>query len=130
MHFEARSCPGGGNAVCDVIFPPVAAGKRLVVERVNISVIFASGGVRIAGLLAPQNVLLFFPIHPNEPRVSNDPVFLVNESTLTYFESGESPTFHLVFNDGFDVSVVNSTISGYLVDLEESFTAHCFPASI
>jgi hypothetical protein len=117
MQFQGRSCPGGGNAVCDIVFPPVPAGKRLVVERVNGSVIFASSGVRIASLLTPQNVIFFFPVRPTDLKVTSDPIVLVNESTLAYFESGEFPTFHLIFNDGSDVPVISSTISGYLVDL-------------
>jgi len=119
MQFQARSCPGGGNIICDIVFPPVPAGKRLVIERVSASVIFAPGGVRLASLLAPSNAQFFFPVHPIDTKVAGEPIFVVNDSTLAYFEGGQSPVFHWIFNNGADVPNVSSTISGYLVDLEQ-----------
>ena len=117
MQFQAHPCPGRGNTVCDVIFPPVPAGKRLVLEHVSSSILFANNGVRIAGLLAPVEIFFFFPVHPSSPTPSKDPIFLVNEFTLAYFEAGQSPIFHLVVNNGADTPLVTSTMSGYLVDL-------------
>lgn len=114
MHFQASSCPGGGATECQVVFPPVPAGKRLVLERVNASVNFATNGVRVTGLLAPQDVLFVLPA-----RSMSDPsVLIVNESTLAYFESGQSPIFHLVVNNSVDVPFVTAVVSGYLVNLE------------
>jgi len=119
MQFQGRACLGGGNIICDITFPPVPAGKRLVVERVSASVIFAPGGVRLASLLAPSNAQFFFPVQPTDTKVTADPVFVVNDSTLAYFEAGQSPVFHWIFNNGADVPVVSSTLSGYLIDLEQ-----------
>ena len=102
-----------------IVFPPVPAGKRLVIERVSASVIFAPGGVRLASLLAPSNAQFFFPVHPIDTKVAGEPIFVVNDSTLAYFEGGQSPVFHWIFNNGADVPNVSSTISGYLVDLEQ-----------
>jgi len=57
MQFQARSCPGGGATECQVVFPPVPAGKRLVLECVNASVNFATNGVRMPeGNLCPQRL--------------------------------------------------------------------------
>jgi len=119
MQSMARACPGGSAVICQAVFPAVPAGKRLVVERVNASIVFAAAGVRIAGLLTPLNTLFYFPLHLTDPRGESDPVFLVNESTLAFFEAGQSPIFHVVFNSRSDVPFINSTISGYLVDLEQ-----------
>jgi hypothetical protein len=119
LQHQARSCPGDGNAVCDIVFPPVPAGKRLVLERVNAGIIFATSGVRIAGLLAPLDVLLFFRVQPTDSKVTSDSIFVVNEPTLVYFESGQTPIFHLVANNGSDVPVLTATISGYFVDIDQ-----------
>jgi len=119
MQSLAHACPGGGNIICDVVFPAVPAGKRLVVERVNASIVFAGGGVRIAGLLTPLNTLFYFPLHLTDPRGESDPVFLVNESTLAFFDGGQSPIVHVVLNNRSDTPFINSTLSGYLVDLEQ-----------
>ena len=64
----------------------VAHGKRLVLERVNASINFTTHGIRVAALLAPQDVLFVLPAHP----VFDPNVFVVNESTLTYFKSAIS----------------------------------------
>jgi hypothetical protein len=70
MHFQALTCPGGGTTGCQVVFPPVPQGKRLVLERVNASVNFATSGVRVTGLLAPNDILFLCPRGPPPTRIS------------------------------------------------------------
>lgn len=119
MQFQARSCPGGGNAVCDIVFPAAPAGKRLVVEHVNGSIAFATNGVRIASLLIP-NGIMHLPLRTMDPKVTNEQnLLVVNERTLAFFESGQSPSFHVVVNNGSDVPFLTASVSGYLVDLQQ-----------
>ena len=114
MEFQARSCPGGGALTCEVVFPPVPAGSRLVLEHVNASINFAAGGVKRAGLLAPDDAIFVLPARPtSDPNLG-----IVNEPVLAYYESGRSPVFQIVANDGSDVPVITAAVSGYLVGLE------------
>jgi len=114
MQFQGRSCPGGAQ-ICEVVFPAVPAGKRLVLEHVNASINFAAGGIRRAALLIRELGIFVLPV-----RSTSDPnLSIVNEPTLTYYESGQTPVFQMVMQDGADASLVTVAVSGYLVDLEE-----------
>ncbi|HET6371788.1 MAG TPA: hypothetical protein VFG76_00630 [Candidatus Polarisedimenticolia bacterium] len=113
MQFEGRACPGGDALTCVVEFPPVPAGRRLVLEYVNASINFATGGVRRTGLLAPEDFIVVLPTHP----ILDPNLVIVNEPTLVYYESGQSPIFQLVPNAANDVPLVTVVLSGYLVNL-------------
>lgn len=115
MQLLFRSCPSGGNGACELIFPPVPAGKRLVVEHVNAGITFATGGLRLSALTGGPNVLLLLPARP----VSDPSILAVNEQTLAYFESGQSPTYRISVNSVSDVPALNATLSGYFVDLAQ-----------
>jgi len=116
MQFQPRVCSRNSTKSCDVVFPPVPAGKRLVLEHLNAGINFATSGVRFAGVLIAQDSgLSVFPTRP-----SGDPnLTIVNEPTLLYFEAGQTPTFRIGVNNDADVPVVTATLSGYLVDLEQ-----------
>jgi len=113
MEYTVRSCTGGGPNVCELVFPPVPPGKRLIVEQVNAGVSLASGGLRFAALVAPPNVVFLLPAR----SLSDSNLFVVNESVLTYFESGQTPLVRIGFTAPADVPAVNAAISGYLADL-------------
>jgi hypothetical protein len=113
MEIQHLACATG--QACQIFFPPVPDGKRLVVEHINATVSFADSGIRIAGLLMPTDGIYALPVHsapPPNPTV-------VNESALVFFESGQTPTFHLITNDDIDRPLVIAILSGYLVNLEQ-----------
>ena len=111
MEYQVRVCPGG--IVCEVAFPPVPSGKRLVLEHVNAAVTFATGGVRFTSLAGPQNRQFVFPAH----ATADATIQIINETTLMFFESGEIPVFRAGLGSSKDVSPINVALSGYLVDL-------------
>lgn len=114
MQFQGVSCPGRDTLVCQVIFPPVPQGKRLVLEQVNASLAFGAGGIRRTALLTPGESIVVLPARP-----AFDPsLVIVNEPTLAYFESGQSPIFQVVTREGTDGPLVTATLSGYFVNLE------------
>ena len=111
MQYGVRVCQG--EAICDLAFPPVPAGKRLVVEHVNGGVSFAANTLRFTALVAPQNVQFLLPARP----ISDANLMIVNESTLAFFETGQIPVFRAGLSSTTDTTPINATISGYLVDL-------------
>lgn len=116
MEFQVVSCPGGDAPTCQIAFPPVPEGKRLVLEHVNASMTFESGVVvRRTGIIAPGNFLFALPAR----SISDPNLLIVNESILAYYESGQTPIFQVVRNDGADDILVTTVLSGYLVSLED-----------
>ena len=111
MQFQGVACPGG-PAPCQIAFPPVPAGKRLVVEHVNASVNFAAGRVKRLALLTPSQWVFVLPARPN----NDSNLVIVNEPALVYYESGQTPIFQVV-GDGADAPLVTAVLSGYLVSL-------------
>lgn len=112
LQFQGVACPGG-PAPCQVVFPPVPEGKRLVLEHVNASVNFSAGRIRRLALLTPARWVFVLPSRPN-----TDPnVVIVNEPALVYYDSGQTPIFQVV-GDGADAPLVTAVLSGYLVGLE------------
>lgn len=114
MQFQVRPCPGGAAVPCEVAFPPVPAGHRLVLEHVNASINFAPGGVRRTALIVLEDAIVVLPTRP-----SSDPnLVIVNEPALVYYESGETPIFQIVANDDADLPLITTAVSGYLVTLD------------
>lgn len=112
MQFQGVACPGGG-APCQVVFPPVPEGKRLVLEHVNASVNFAAGRVKRLALLTPAKWVFVLPTRP-----SSDPnLIVVNEPALVYYDSGQTPIFQVV-GDGADAPLVTAVLFGYLVGID------------
>lgn len=111
MHYGVRVCQG--DAICDLYFPPVPAGKRLVVEHVNGGVSFAANTLRFTALVAPQNTQFLLPARP----ITDPNLMIVNEAVLAFFESGQSPVFRVGLSSTTDTTPINAAISGYLVDL-------------
>jgi hypothetical protein len=113
MQFQALAC-SGESQVCQVVFPPVPPGTRLVVERVNASVNFAESGIRLMGLLVQQSILFALPA----PSSAAPNPAIVNEAALVYYESGQTPIFHIVTANP-EEGLVTVFLSGYLVNLEQ-----------
>ena len=115
LQFQGQSCHPDGAAICNVVFPPIPAGQRLVLEQVNASINFATGGVRRTALVTPEVGIIVFPVRPT----SDADLLIVNESTLTYYENEQAPIFQIVLRDGADTPLITVALSGYLVSLEE-----------
>ncbi|MBN9662638.1 MAG: hypothetical protein J0H49_30850 [Acidobacteria bacterium] len=113
MHNVIHVCQG--DAVCDLYFPAVPAGKRLVVEHVNAGISFAANRLRFTTLVAQGNTQFLLPARPiDDPNLT-----IVNERVLAFFESGQTPMFRVGLNAATDTTPVNAAISGYLVDLSQ-----------
>jgi hypothetical protein len=124
--FQATgSCSGGpGIDVCDVIFSAVPAGKRLVIEHVNVDVDSHLFGI-LPGLVLFQRVSGgATAVLPVFQRFTSDTLASIsdygsNEAVEIFVEVGESPKLHATGSLGFGVVVNVATISGYLVDLSQ-----------
>lgn len=122
--FHVRTCPAsrGGDTTCQIAFPVVPQGKRLILQRVNAAIHFATGGIRSTVLYhvtetstGQTSVIPFFLIpHP----MPDQDLVVVNEPVLAFLEAGQEPVFQLIFSDPDDVPIVSAVLSGYLVDVE------------
>jgi hypothetical protein len=115
MQTTFQSCaPTSG--LCDLNFPAVAAGKRLVVERVSANIGLNPGsGLNATFLGAPGGVFFSLP-----GRAMASPTLIgVNEGVLAYYDAGQAPLYRLAFAAVGDSGVVSAVISGYLVDLSQ-----------
>jgi hypothetical protein len=115
MQFQGVSCPGRSTLVCQVVFPPVPQGKRLVLEHVNASLAFGSGGIQRTALLTPGESIVVLPMRPS----SDSNLVIVNEPILAYFESGQSPIFQVITREGADGPLVTTALAGYFVNLDQ-----------
>ncbi len=115
MQFQGVSCPGRSTLICQVIFPPVPQGKRLVLEHVNSSLTFGAGGIQRTALITPGESIMVLPARPgSDPNLT-----IVNEPILAYYESGQSPIFQVVTRDGTDGALVTTALAGYFVSLDQ-----------
>jgi hypothetical protein len=96
---------------CDVLFPAVPAGKRVIVEHVNAVANVASGIVPVISLAA-GSAGFYFPATAVRPKQ-----FLVNEGILAYYEAGDVP-WMVVSVDGVALSV-RASLSGYMIDVTQ-----------
>jgi hypothetical protein len=110
QEFQTVNCPQ--NDACLVVFPAVPEGKRLMLQRVNAAILFANGGIRRSALFAAGKPY-FVPVQAQQPDFA-----IVNEAVLTFYEAGQSPSFAVAFNDPNDVTVLEATVTGFLVDVE------------
>jgi hypothetical protein len=104
-------CTAGGG-FCDFNFPPVPAGKRLVVEHISAN-IFAPSGINAAFLVVSGGAYFSLPAH----SFSLSSLYSVNEVVLGYYEAGQSPLFRLAPSVSDGSANAGATLTGYLVDL-------------
>ena len=114
-YMENQTLVCNQGLVCELSFPPVPAGKRLVVQHVNAGIGIPTGGVRLTALATQGNTQFLLPAR----SISESTLLIVNEPVLGYFESGQAPIFRVVLTATADVAFVSSTISGYLIDFEK-----------
>jgi hypothetical protein len=109
------NCPPA-NGLCDTLFPPVPAGKRLVVEHVSANIGLNPGsGINGAFLLAGGNAVFSLPGR----SMATPQIVGVNEQVLAYYEAGQTPVFRLAWAGGGNGGEASSVLSGYLVDLSQ-----------
>jgi hypothetical protein len=113
MQTTFLSCTAA-NGLCDLFFPAVPAGKRLVVEHVSANV-YAASGINATFLLTPGNAQFALAARAN----SSPTLLAVNEPVLAYFDAGQSPLYRVALNVAGSQSSISAVISGYLVDLTQ-----------
>ena len=101
----------GTVGLCDITFPAVPAGRRLVITNVSAN-IGSIVGVNGAFLLSGSN---YFSL-PTHTGASNS-VIAVNESVLQFYDAGTTPVFRVAFASIDANNVAYALISGHLVDL-------------
>jgi len=115
MQTTFQNC-GTNSGLCDLYFPAVPAGKRLVVEHVSANIGLNPGSALNATFLgAPGGVFFSLPGH----AMATATLVGVNEQVLAYYEAGQAPLYRLAFAAAGDSGVVSAVISGYLVDLSQ-----------
>lgn len=118
MQSGFRDCNATGSALCDLIFQAVPVGKRLVSENVSANLGPNPGvGVNATFLLGGGGGNSYFSL----PGVSmaTPQVVLVNQSVLSYYESGQAPAYRVAWSTSTTPGAFSVVIAGYLVDLTE-----------
>jgi len=109
MHCESSNSNG-----CFVETPPVPAGKRLVIENVNVGLQLNAPAQVFDYNVFVGNRYLSLPAHLNVTYGGYNQ-YAINESVIIYAEAGQKVTGSLNATDiGVNQTV---TLSGYLVDL-------------
>jgi hypothetical protein len=108
------SC-SGSSGLCDLIYPAVPAGKRLVIERVSAN-IAADAGINGTFLALPNGGAFALP-----GRTTSLPsLFAVNEGVLAYYDAGQSPVVRIALSGTAPFfAPSDAVIAGYLVDLTQ-----------
>jgi hypothetical protein len=106
------SC-SGTSGLCDLTYPVVPAGKRLVIERVSAN-IGSDAGINGTFLLLPNGGAFALP-----GRTTSLPsLFAVNEGVLAYYDAGQSPVFRIAISGTTPfLAPADAVIAGYMVDL-------------
>jgi len=100
------------SGFCDLVFPPVPAGKRLVAEHISANV-FAPNGVNAMFLVVGGNTSFDLPTH----TASLSSLYSMNEVVLGFYEAGQTPLFRLATSVPDPSAAASVTLTGYLIDL-------------
>jgi hypothetical protein len=109
---DAGHCPN--NFFCNVIFPPVPAGKRLVVTHVSAQYSMNSGAVEAAvsiGTGIGNTLDLPAPTYTGGNR------FISSSPVTYYFEAGETPIVFIIGSSVITGLTNHASVIGYLVSL-------------
>jgi len=113
----ARPCNGMG--LCDLFFPAVPSGKRLVIENVSANIdagIGAGAGINGTFLAGGPG----FNAWTLPGRSMAEPELVaVNERVLAFYESGETPMYRVAYHALANNGSLQVVLSGYLVDLTQ-----------
>lgn len=108
----AANCPN--NFFCAVGFPPVPAGKRLVVTHVSAQYSLNSGAVEAAvsiGTSIGNTLDLPAPVNTGASR------YITSSPVTYYFEAGETPTVFVIGSSVITGLTNHASVIGYLVSL-------------
>ena len=112
-YMENQNLVCNKGPLCELAFPAVAAGKRLVIQHVNAGIGIPTGTARFTSLAVQDTTQFLLPARP----ASDATLLIVNEPVLAYFESGQTPVFRVSLTSTAEVAFISSTITGYLIDL-------------
>ena len=112
QQFSQQFC--STSPVCTVGLPAVPAGKRLVVEHVNVEVIPEPGSIADLTTLTGATSGGFWTF-AGEKMATNS--VAVNAPVLAYFEAGQAPGVNVLWGVETGSGLVNVALTGYLVDL-------------
>jgi hypothetical protein len=114
MQFGEIGCVNSG--LCDLTFPPVPTGKRLVVEHVSGN-FNPNPGVGINGifLITAGFGVFSFPAS----SIASPELVAVNQPVLAYYEAGQTPLVRVAWSSSSNPGAFTAILSGYLVDLTQ-----------
>ena len=114
--YQQSGGTGCNTGLCDLAFPSVPAGKRLVIEHVSANV-NPNPGIGVIGVFLEGASGFSYWSLPGHSLATPELVS-VNEQVLAYFESGEIPFVRVAWNSPTtNTGAFQAVISGYLVDL-------------
>ena len=102
-----------GEAQCDMAFPAVPAGKRLIVEHVTMEANLVTAGAKIVRMAGTGGY--FSPVFVGRCCLgSAADVWALNIAVLDFVEPGSQPAIQTIATSQLNM---NGTITGYLVNL-------------
>jgi hypothetical protein len=107
------SC-AAGTGLCDLFFPAVPSGKRLVIEQVSAN-INTSATPNATFLVVSGGT--YFTLAPSGSAAST--FFAVNARVLAFYESGQTPVYRVAMPSSSPGVAIGATVAGYLVDLTQ-----------
>ncbi len=113
----------GGNSFCIVAFPPVPAGKRLVVEHVTALAFVRNGGQVNLFAFGDGNSTNTGNVALLQPTFSAlyaadafEFAWSIDKPIKLYYEPGTTPKVKIQASVGFGAFASNMTLHGYLID--------------
>jgi hypothetical protein len=113
--YQVRASGGTSTHFCQVVFPPVPAGKRLVIDTLNVLADIPVATNRGLGQFSPDGaVVLDFSFSS-----AGASYWVANLNARAYAESGSTPVITVLVDLGKSCTLPNATLTGYLVDLNQ-----------
>ena len=115
--YQQASCNTVTFSFCQVSFPAVPAGKRLVVTHIStLNLMPAANTITSTDLrILNGSIKGFYPV-TLLPGTSSGFNYATNENTLATFEAGEAPQYITFVSNNANFQVV-AVLSGYTVDI-------------
>lgn len=103
-------------SVCTIHFASVPQNKRLMIEQINAEVISDAASIADVMTLSGATSDAYWTF--SGQSMSTGTVAL-NAPVLAYFDSGQTPVLTIVWGTLTGSGVVNTVVTGYLVDLAQ-----------
>lgn len=118
--YQVRAVGVSSNTSCQVSFPPVPAGKRLVVDTLNVLADIPVATNRGLGQFSPGAALGTLGATFDFTFAHAGATYWVaNLNARAYAESGTTSVITVLVDIGKSCTLVNATLSGYLIDLNQ-----------